>query len=263
VSHVPAPVLRAYATDPVAVPDAVAWTVEAHLEICAECRARLAAAVPPSTGDLLARVRSNLEPELAARTSARWRLGTGWFAPVLLPRVLVTVGVLASALGLDLLDAALRDDLPSLVLLVAPAAPLAGVAAAWSRAWDPMYELTASSPRASLDLVLRRTLVALLLVLPVLAVAGWVAGASPAVWLLPGLALTAGALALGPHVGLERAALLLGGAWVALAVGQGVVLRTVPAALDPAFAPAWIAALSVLSALLYFRRRDFERAPQR
>jgi hypothetical protein len=111
--------------------------------------------------------------------------------------------------------------------------------------------------------VLRRTMAALLLILPVLAVAGWMAGASPAVWLLPGLALTAGALALGPHVGLERAALVLSVVWATIVIGPSLFLRTVPAVLDPTVLPAWAVALAGLSAVLYLRRHDYERAPQR
>ncbi|MEK8174581.1 hypothetical protein NKH77_52840 [Streptomyces sp. M19] len=60
----------------------------------------------------------------------RWRLA--W---TLLPWLAVTVAVLGCGV---LLDSA-APSLPSLVLLLAPVAPLPGVAVAWSRRIDPVW----------------------------------------------------------------------------------------------------------------------------
>ncbi|TFV29984.1 hypothetical protein E4K10_46945 [Streptomyces sp. T1317-0309] len=63
----------------------------------------------------------------------------------------------------------------------------ARVAASWTQKLDPMGELTVSTSRAGLQLVLRRTAVVLAVLIPVLAVAGGVSGVSPAMCLLRGL----------------------------------------------------------------------------
>ncbi len=120
--------------------------------------------------------------------------------------------------------------LPSLVLLVAPVAPLLGVAAVWSAGLDPAHELVVASPRAGLYMVLRRTLAVLVVVIPALTVAGWLAGASPARWLLPCLAFTAGALALGELIGLRWAAGGLALAWTAGVIAPSVLAARTSAA---------------------------------
>ena len=123
------------------------------------------------------------------------------------------------------------------MLLVAPVAPLLGVAAVWSAGLDPAHELVVASPRAGLYLVLRRTLAVLVVVIPALTVAGWLAGASPARWLLPCLAFTAGALALGELIGLRRAAAALALAWTAGVITPSVLTARTPVVLEPASLP--------------------------
>ena len=88
------------------------------------------------------------------------------------------------------------------MLLLAPLAPLPGVAVAWSRRADPAWELIAGTPSAGLTMLLRRTAVVLVLVIPVLAAFGAsVHRANPALMLLPCLAFTAATLLLGSFVG--------------------------------------------------------------
>ena len=134
----------------------------------------------------------------------------------------MTVLVVGVALALDLADELDGGRFPSLVLLLAPVAPLLGVAAAWSRGLDPAHELACASPRAGLSIVLRRTVAVLAVVIPLLAAGGLLVGASPARWLLPCLAFTAGALALGELVGLHRAAIGLASGWVAVVVAPSL-----------------------------------------
>jgi hypothetical protein len=273
ISHLPTRLLERYVTgtDGRDGHDA-AWTVEAHLETCDACRRVLADVVEQTDPELTARL-ARVERRLAAdvRHSAqapvagRWRIsrasgwGRMWAAPATLPRALMTVLVVAVAVGLDLADAAASGRRVSLVLLVAPVAPLVGVSAAWSRGLDPAYEVVAASPRAGLDLVLRRTLAVLAVVIPALAAGGALVDASPARWLVPCLAFTAGALALGELVGLRQAARGLAVAWALAVAGPSLVLERAPVVLDPASRPAWLVVLVGCGALLVARHRAYTR----
>jgi hypothetical protein len=225
----------------------------------------------PATALLLERVRGGLDAERARgpRMPARrawlppWPAGWArwWATPALLPRLGMTVLVVLAAVGLDLADASATGRYPSLVLLLAPAVPLLGVAAAWSRGLDPAHELVVASPRAGLDLVLRRTVAVLAVVVPALTVAGLVVGASPARWLLPCLALTAGALALGEVVGLHRAATGLALAWAAVVVAPSLATERSPALLAAATLPAWAVATVVVAIVVLVRRAAYTGLP--
>lgn len=271
--HVPAELLDRYAAgDRSSGLADVWWAIEAHLESCGRCRQHVAAAVArvdPVASALLDRVQAGVlaaidrdPPREASRSrhgpAARVVGGVRRLAtPSLLPRLAMTMPVMAAAVALDLLDAAYAGRLPSLVLLAAPVAPLAAVAAAWSRGVDPAYELVVGSPRAGLDLVLRRTLVALAVVGPVLAAAGWAVGASPARWLLPCLAFTLGALALGAVIGLRRAAAGLALAWAMVVAGPSLVTARTPRLLVDGSGPGWtvaVAAVAVAVAVVAWRR---------
>ena len=264
--HLPPALLERYVAGGAGLGADVVWTVEVHLEGCAGCRARLGRAVTrqsPETVALLERVEAGLGagvargPRMPARRRwlPRWLSGWArwWTTPALLPRVAMTVLVVLVAVGLDLADG-VAGRLPSLVLLLAPVAPLLAVAAAWSRGSDPAYELVVASPRAGLDLVLRRTMLVVLVVIPLLVVAGWLVGVSPARWLLPCLAFTAGALALGEVVGLQRAAIGLALAWVTAVVGPSLATARPPVLLAAASLPGWAAATVVVAMVVVVRR---------
>jgi hypothetical protein len=267
--HMPVEVLERYAAGEAGagVQD-VWWAVEVHLESCAACRARLAEAVAqrsPQTSLLVEEVEERLIADVARspRTPVRRWLPTlpsgwamWWIAPALFPRVAMTVLVVIAAVGLDLADAA-SGRFPSLVLLLAPVAPLLAVAAAWSRGLDPASELVVASPRAGLDLVLRRTAAVLAVVIPALGVAGWLVGASPAVWLLPCLGFTAGALALGDVVGLHRAATGLALGWAAIVVGPSLIMARPPALLTAVSLPGWAAATAAVAIVVVLRRHGY------
>jgi hypothetical protein len=267
--HASAELLERYAAGRERIGADVLWALEAHLEACAACRSRLAAAVArqsPDTVALLERVHARLAAELAdnarmpARRPLRMRLpgrALWWAPPSLLPRLAMTVLVVGVALGLDLADGLDGGRSPSLVLLLAPVAPLLGVAAAWSRGLDPTHELTCASPRAGLSMVLRRTLAVLAVVIPVLAAGGLLVGTSPARWLLPCLAFTAAALALGELVGLHRAASGLALGWVAVVVAPSLITAQAPVPLAPSSLPGWAAATAVAATVLVVRRRAY------
>ncbi len=256
--HVAAVVLERYATGGAGIAEDAVWAVEAHLESCAACRERLADAVArrsPETGSLLTLVQASLATELARSPqmpARRHRRVARWAPPGLWPRLVMTVGVIAAALGLDLAGTSLV--LPSLVLLVAPVAPLLGVAAVWSAGLDPAHELVVASPRAGLYLVLRRSLAVLIVVIPALTVAGWLTGMAPARWLLPCLAFTAGALALGELIGLQRAAGALVLAWTAAVITPSLLAARTPPLLEPASVPYWGGLVAMIAVALVLRR---------
>jgi len=267
--EVPVELLERYATGRAGIGPDELWAVEAHLEGCATCRGRLGEAVQrhsPATTALLARIGDRLASEIAIsptmprRRRAQVLSRSLWLLPPgLLARLAMTVLLVLAALGLDLIDQHGRGGYPSLVLLFAPVVPLFGVAAAWSRRLDPSYELAVASPRAGLYLVLQRATAALLVVIPALAAAGWVVGASPARWLLPSLGFTAAALALGEVIGLSRAAAGLAAAWLIGVVAPSLLTETSPALLDPRVLPAWAVLTVVVAIVLALRRNAYTR----
>ncbi|GAB1513787.1 anti-sigma factor [Actinophytocola sp. KF-1] len=224
----------------------VVWAVEVHMETCAGCRARLAdradAVVP-----LLDRVWADLEPAPEPAPVRRGRRLATWATPAMGPWLAMTVLVTLTAL---LADQLIPRPYPSLALLLAPIAPVAGVAAAWARGLDPAHELVAATPRSGLYLVLRRTLAVLALVLPLLAVTTW---ASPLRWLLPCLAFTVATLALGGFLGVRRAAAGLVTGWAALVIGPSLVTAAPPLVLEPAALGIWAAVLAAGVAVVRLR----------
>lgn len=251
--HASEDLLRRYADGDDTLPGDAVWAVEVHLESCAPCRALLAGQAAAVSGlldrvwvDLAGAVAAEPAPVRQRSSSPLRRLLAGWASPVMVPWLLMTVVVTALALLGDLL---VDGEFPSLVLLLAPVAPVAGVAAAWSRGLDPAHELVASASRAGLHLVLRRTVAVLVVVIPVLTVAGWASGTSPARCLLPCLAFTVATLAVGGFVGVRRAAIGLGSAWTVLVVAPSVLSASTPVVLEPHALHAW-AAIAVVAAVV-------------
>jgi hypothetical protein len=148
---------------------------------------------------------------------------------------------------------------PSLVLLLAPVAPVLGVAAAWAEGMDPAHELVSATPRAGLYLVLRRTVAVLLVVIPVLVLAGLPGSVSPALWLLPSLAFSVGTLALGGWVGMRNAAGGLAAVWTVFVVGPSVVNAELPLVLQPVSLPGWGLVVVVGAAVLAVRADTYAR----
>ncbi|MFJ9448411.1 zf-HC2 domain-containing protein [Kitasatospora sp. NPDC101235] len=234
------------------------WALEAHLETCAPCRSHLAASVAtgaPGIAALVETVRAGLEPQLDAVVkvaSRRHRPSwvSSWLTPVMAPWLAMTAVVTLMAL---LLDAAAPSEVfggSSPVSLIAPVLPLCGVAASWSSGLDPVHELTASTARAGLPLLLRRTTSVLVVVLPALLVGGWLTGTMTAAqWLLPSLAFTSTALALGSVVGVTRAAVGLAVAWGVVIVAPTSVTGRVPSVLQLALQPDRLPAWGLLLAL--------------
>ncbi|MFD1152468.1 cupin domain-containing protein [Saccharothrix hoggarensis] len=241
------------------LPADVLWAVEAHLEACQTCRLRLADAAPPQVTVLTAAVWAGLEPTAtrAGAPAGRRRRFVRWATPSLLPWLAMTAFAVLAALALDGLLSGRSTS--SAVLLIAPVVPVLGVVAAWSRGMDPAHELVVSTPRAGLQLVLRRTLAVLAVVLPGLLLGGWATGASPAYWLLPCLAVTSATLALGGVIGVRRAAVVTATSWTVLVIGPAVVVGGEPGVLTPAAAPVWAAVLVGCAAAVFFRSAAYAR----
>jgi hypothetical protein len=260
-AHATAELLERYATGDTGIQPDVLWALEAHLEGCADCRAGLV--VDAGTAALLDQVRINLEPGLAvqpARPARRFR-SLRWTIPSLVRWLAMTVLITLTAFLLDVAAQSGGKSGPSLLMLLAPVAPLLGVAAAWARGTDPAYELVAATPRAGLYLVLRRTLAVLVVVIPALTVAGLPVGASPARWLLPCLAFTAGTLAIGSVIGVPRAAGILAAGWVVGVVGPSVISQKTPLLLQPESLPAWLAVTAAVVLTVALRRGSYNRLP--
>lgn len=239
------------------IADDEVWALESHLESCSACRARLAPA-DPGMATILDGVWAGVAPGLATPPMPRrrpWTAGLAtWASPAMGSWAGLVVLLTMIAVGLDLLR--VGGEVPVL-LLVAPVFPVLGVVAAWARGLDPTFELMAATPRAGSRLVAQRTLVVLLLLVPVLLMAGWVTDRSMAPTVLPALAFTAGTLALGSAIGVSRAAGVLLVVWFMVIVGPAVVLWEIPGAFGPELAPLWAAVLVAAAAITVVRRGAF------
>lgn len=117
-------------------------------------------------------------------------------------------------------------------LLIAPLAPVLGVAAAYGPRQDPLEALVATAPYGRTRLILLRTLAVLVSVLPVTALLGLAMPGPPwlaAAWLGPALALVPVLLALAGFVGPRAAATVVLLGW------SSVVVASTRAGLDPAW----------------------------
>ncbi|MBC7270879.1 MAG: zf-HC2 domain-containing protein [Streptomyces sp.] len=260
VEHASRRIIEGYARGGADLAADEVWAVEAHLETCRGCRDRLAAAVEagvPAVASLVDAVWSGLEPQLAATATmpppTPWsaRLSR-WMTPTMVPWLAMVVGVTLLAPLFDLVGTGTGEV--SLVLLFAPVLPVLGVAASWSRGLDPAYELTASAPRAGLQLVLRRTASVLAVVVPALLVGGWATGVMVAQWLLPCLAFTATTLALGGVVGVTRAAVGLAAVWAAVVVAPTLATSRTTFALRTGGLPVWALILALGIGVVIARR---------
>ncbi|KUJ69670.1 hypothetical protein ACZ90_10140 [Streptomyces albus subsp. albus] len=271
--------------------EAAAWSLEKHVEVCGDCAAAVSLAV--RSREEAARVVADVRGALLAAVSgpqessapreperARWFRRLLWAAgPALwgawvIAVLAVCAGTVALAYGAGF------DDARPLLLAVAPLLPLAGVAASYGPSTDPMHEIALATPSGGLRLLLTRCAAVLAVSLPLLTAAGAVVpgrpGApAPAVWLLPGLALTLGCLALGSYIGCAAAAGILAGGW-SLALLAPVLLVDRPgggplplAALNEQLATylsgtgpqtGWAAAAVLCAALVILRRRAFDFA---
>lgn len=254
---------RFAALDGPVLPVPTRWSVEAHLERCPQCRATLTQVMAADAPEVLALVesaRTELDARMAALPAARprRRFARRLTGGVLLSRLLACVAVLVAAALLDVAAGARDDGAPSWLLLAAPVLPLLGVAASWGRALDPAHELVAATPAAGVRLLLWRTLVVLLVVVPASLLADMLTGTGDqAAWLLPCLALTAATLALGSAIDMSRAAATTAAAWALGVIAPAVAMDETPAVLEPSWLPMWAALIVVAAGAIALRRNAY------
>ena len=270
MTHAPDRLILAYVAGE-DLPGDELWGLEAHLEACGVCRARLAEVAPVQPVVDLVWNRLSAEVLLPAgpfhepgtprpqprrrRRRARW-LDT-WVTPAMAPWLAMIVAVTLAAVLLDAVWHVVLD-VPA-VQLFAPVLPVLGVAVSWARGLDPAYEVVTATPRAGLYLIVRRTVAVLAVVLPVLGVAGWLTGTQPALWLLPSLAFTTGTLALGGLVGVSRAAYALIAVWVAIVVLPAFVQRGEAFSLGTGALPVWAVVFALSAVVVALRGPAFTR----
>jgi len=286
VWHASAGLVARYADGSLAEPDA--WSLEKHLESCPGCAALVSRAVRgTAAGAVLDEVREAVlgaAPAGAARSVAApapalsrlarllWAAGPAvrgaWLPAVLL----VAVGAMVLGYGGGV------PGTRALLLAIAPVVPVAGVALSYGPHADPLYEVVAASPAGGLRLALTRTAAVLAVSLPLLTLTGLLLPASgapaAAAWLLPGLALTLGTLALASFVGCRTAAGVTAGGWLC-AVGAPVpgapggeittrLAEQLSRCFDGAGAQgAWAAAAVLSAALLMARRPAYDHLVRR
>ncbi|MEU9073827.1 zf-HC2 domain-containing protein [Kitasatospora sp. NPDC048538] len=265
-SHASIRLIDDYARGDTGIPADTLWALESHLETCAPCRGCLAASVTteaPAVAALVETVRAGLQPHLDAAVRApsrryRPRWLPAWTTPVVAPWLAMTVTVTLLALLLAAVGAPAVLGTTSPALLLAPVLPLCAVAAAWSRTLDPAHELTASTPRAGLPLMLRRTIAVLAVVLPALLVEGRLTGTTTAAqWLLPSLAFTSTALALGSVIGVTRAATGLVAAWAVVVAAPAWGTDEIPVVLAADRLPLWGTLLVLGTGTVIARRHAY------
>ncbi|MFF7351570.1 MULTISPECIES: zf-HC2 domain-containing protein [Streptomyces] len=187
-----------------------------------------------------------------------------------LPAVLVVAaGALALAYGAGL------PGTRALLLAVAPVVPVTGIALSYGPHADPLHEIAAATPGGGLRLALIRTVAVLAVSVPLLTLTGLLLPASgapaAAAWLLPGLALSLGSLALASFIGCRAAALVTGGGWLAAVLGPvpgasgdaggARLAEQLSRCLDGIGAQSAWAAAAVLSAVLLAARRPVYDRP--
>jgi hypothetical protein len=237
--HVDGPMLAAYARGDVG--DAEAFSVEAHIVACETCQAAVASVVSPARIDatwegivdvldaprtgfvenVLARL--GVAPHVARLLAATPSLTLSWFGAVAVALAVAVVGAHQGERGV------------TLFLCVAALAPVAGVAASFTRGLDPTHELGVAAPMSSVRLLLLRTIAVLaatlvLAALGALALPGlsWTAAA----WLLPALALTLASLSLATYVAHTTAFATVSAVWIAATIAAAVRPADALAAFD-------------------------------
>jgi hypothetical protein len=229
--HADRDTLDGYAAGRIA--EAAAFSLEAHLLVCSQCRATLAGAVGrgrldriwAEVVDEVDRPRGRLVERLLARVGVPGHIARLLAAaPAVRLSWVLTVTAVLGAIAF----AARETGGGSLfVLLVAPGVPVAGILRATERATDPLEAIGMASPIGGFRLMLIRTAAILLTSMALAAVAiqafpgmGWTAVA----WLLPSFMLTFLTLALSTKVSAYVAAATVTIAWGVAITAASVLL---------------------------------------
>jgi len=263
--HLDEPTLRAYVDGrPLTV---VGASVEAHLVDCPDCRGLLGGLMSHRVVDRAwagIRVRVEAPDRSVAERLVRWCGASAESA-----RLLVAVPAFRGAWLLGMLVVSLFAGMAAifageygltLFLVVAPLAPVAGVAASFGGDADPCHELVTVTPHSAVRLLLLRTAGVLATSLPITVLAGlllpgpaWLGVA----WLTPAVAGVALTLLLGPVLGFSVVAATLGAFWSIGVVGAARLGDPVEA-VEPAMQLVLTALTLVAVAALVLRHPSFE-----
>jgi hypothetical protein len=277
--HVPDRDLHRYVAstlDPVS-----ATSLESHVVGCAACRQRLGQQVRTDTADQIDDPTWNAIADAIDRTSAtrhrmlgrlerrhplsavtfgspalRWSGALALTVVLLVPLVLDRLGL--SGAGL------------TLMLLLAPLLPLAGIAASYSATVEPVGELALATPARTGRLLLWRGFAVLAVSLPIGVLAAIPFSSSPGLvlgWVLPSLALCAITIAATTWRDPVPVAVGLAATWVAavlvLTVGDGRSTASITngiAVRAPMMQVVSLAVIAVGVAIAASRRAAFEQA---
>ena len=242
-------------------------SVETHLMGCAECRARLTAITPAEPLDeVWLAIRETIEPD----------------APSVIERILGRVGLSAESSRLLAAVPALRGSWVlgmsaallfsaiaaifggtlglGLFVLVAPLAPVVGVAAAYGGDADPSHAIVTTTPYSAGRLLCLRTAAVLVSTVPAAVLAGlvlpgpaWLALA----WLGPAAAGIAMALLAAPFVGMTVASGAIAIGWTVAVVGA-TRLREPLILVEPAMQAVFYSLTAAGIAVLLFRVRTLD-----
>lgn len=264
--HVQEPTIDAYLAG--RIDDAAAFSLEAHVLACADCRDAVSARADSDRQERIwANVRSAIERPREG-LAERALLGIGVRSDT--ARLLATTPTLrgswlaavAATLAFAVVASRAIGGSPLPFLALAPLVPLAGVAVTFGRPADPAWEVGLSTPTGGFTLMLIRSTAVLavsvfLAGLAAVALPG--AGWSAVAWLLPALALTVLSLAAS-STGLSTttAAGLVAGAWLALLTVTRLSDRPL-AAFGPGAQVAFAAIAAVAAVIVFSRHTSFER----
>lgn len=268
--HVEPEMLETYAHS--VIDDAHAYSIEAHLVTCSECRARVSdlgdpeqleilwaeineAVTGPRTG-IIERIllRFGVKDHVARLLAATPSLSVSW------------LGGLVLALSFAVTAAHMSSRGFLMFVVLAPLLPLAGIAVAYGPRVDPTYEIGLAAPISSFHLLLIRASAVLttsggLALVAALALPqrDWAMVA----WLIPSLGLVLASLALSSVISPLRAAAGLAFIWVSgSALALYYAANTAATAEDLFGGTVQLVMVLVAfasGALLFGRRDSFER----
>jgi hypothetical protein len=260
--HVEPALLAAYARGDVDTADG--YSVEAHIVSCSSCQAAIGALVSPARLDanwaevvdvldaprprpvegLLQRL--GVRGETARLIAATPSFTVSWFGALAIALAVAIVGSYQSERGLVVF------------LCVAALAPVAGVAATFSRGIDPTHELSVAAPSSTVRVLLLRTVAVVTATLVVTAAGAltlpglhWTAAA----WLLPALALTLSSLMLATYVAPATAFGIVAGLWLSGTIA-GAARPGAALTLFEGTAQLGFVALLALAATVLVQRRE-------
>lgn len=260
--HVQSELLAQYARGD--IDEAHAFSIEAHLPSCGQCRAQIAQLID---GARLTRAWEGVEERLDAPRRGPLEAGLARLGvPGHVARLLGATPALrlswllacAIVLAFAVFAATRREDGLYWFLVLAPLLPLAGIAMAYGPDVDPTYEIGLAAPMRSFTLLLIRALAVLVATTTMAGVAALaLPGLHPSAagWLLPSLGLTLASLALTTRTSALVACGSLGVLWMVVA-GAAWRLAQEPLVVFGAGAQAGYALLAALAALAMASNTD-------